>query len=271
MKHLILQGQSIPALGLGTWRLVDDECRVIVERALQLGYRHIDTARRYGNEAEVGASLSESRVARDQIYLTTKLWFDELEPDSVRPATEDSLEQLRTDYVDLLLIHWPSREVPVEATLDAMLELKQEGRIRGLGVSNFPSQLVERAAAHAPGLVCNQVEYHPFLDQRPVLETCRRREMMATAYSPLANGRVIGDPTLKRIGNGHGKNAAQVALRWLVDQPMVSAIPRTSKLEHLASNFDIFDFELTDRERDEIDELTGDHRVIDPEWAPDWD
>ena len=238
--------------------------------ALEIGYRQIDTARAYENEKEVGAGIASSGVDRSEIFLTTKIFPGEFEPDDFIAAAEESLRALRTDYLDLLLLHWPDPDVPIERTLGAMVELKEAGRIRNLGLSNFPAGMLSEALEHAP-VWCDQVEYHPFLGQDRLLRLARERDVLVTAYSPLAHGKVPGDPTLTEIGEAHGKTAGQVALRWLLDKPNVSPIPKASSHERRVENFDVFDFQLTDEERAKIDALPKDVRTGDPDFAPDWD
>jgi 2,5-diketo-D-gluconate reductase B len=264
-----VQGTRVPRLGFGTWKITGRAAEEAVRDALEIGYRQIDTARMYGNEAEIGAGIRAGGVDRGDVFLTTKLWMQDLEPARVRAAAEDSLRTLGTDYVDLLLIHWPNRDVPLERTLEAMNALREEGKIRNLGVSNFPAGLLAEALEHAP-VLADQVEYHPFLDQDRLLELARERDVLVTAYSPLAQGRIFDGSTLERIGETHGKTGAQVALRWLLEQPNVSPIPKASSHERRVENFDVFDFELSDDERAEIDALHKDVRTADPEWAPDW-
>ena len=264
-------GVEIPTLGFGTWELRGPEARRMVERALEVGYRHVDTAQAYENEVDVGRALEESGL-REEVFLTTKIW-----PSGYRglpDAAWESLDRLRTDAVDLLLLHWPRFEgTSLEATVEKLNEVAERGGTRHVGVSNFTPELLERAtrASDRP-LVVNQVEYHPFLDQSDVLEAVREREMALTAYSPLAKGRAPRDETLWEIGRTHGASAAQVSLRWLVQQDRVTAIPRTSDPEHLRENFDVFDFRLTPEEMRRISDLAEPGgRIIDPEGlAPDW-
>ena len=265
-----VQGTSVPALGFGTWLMNDGDAEEGVRDALEIGYRHIDTARAYENEHEVGKAIAESGVDRQDIWLTTKVFPGDFEPDQLRRAAEDSLRSLRTDYVDLLLLHWPDPSVPTEQSLEAMDRLREDGKIRHLGVSNFPAGQLEQALRAAPVLT-DQVEYHPFLEQERLLALARENDVLVTAYSPLAHGKVPDDPTLTRIGEAHGKTAGQVALRWLLDQPLVATIPKASSHERRRENFEVFDFELTDAERAEIDALPKDVRTADPDFAPDWD
>ena len=269
-ETIVVQGTRIPRLGFGTWQITGPDAEEAVRDALEIGYRQIDTARAYENEEEVGAGIASSGVDRSEIFLTTKIFPGEFEPDDFKAAAEDSLRALRTDYLDLLLLHWPDPDVPIERTLGAMVELKDAGKIRDLGLSNFPAGMLSEALEHAP-VWCDQVEYHPFLGQDRLLELARERDLLITAYSPLAHGKVPGDPTLTEIGEAHGKTAGQVSLRWLLDQPNVSPIPKASSHERRVENFEVFDFELTDEERARIDALPKDVRTGDPDFAPDWD
>jgi 2,5-diketo-D-gluconate reductase B len=256
-RTLEVRGTRVPQLGFGTWRLTGRACEGAVRDALEIGYRQIDTARMYENEDRVGAALQGSGVDRGDVFLTTKVWPRDFEPDRLRAAAEDSLRRLRTDYVDLLLLHWPNPDVPLELTLGALAELREEQKICELGVSNFPAGMLEEAIGIAP-VFCDQVEYHPFLGQERVLHVARAHEVMVTAYSPLAQGRVSKHPTLKEIGEAHRKTAGQVALRRLLDQELVSPIPKASSHERRRENFDVWDFELTDEERARIDALAED-------------
>jgi 2,5-diketo-D-gluconate reductase B len=265
-----VQGTSVPRLGFGTWQIEGSEATEAVRDALEIGYRQIDTARAYENEAEVGEGLAQSGVDRGEIFLTTKVFPGDFEPDALKAAAEDSLRSLKTDYLDLLLLHWPDDSVPLERTLQALVELQEAGTIRHLGVSNFPAGLLAEALAQAP-VFCDQVEYHPFLGQDRLLELARANDVLVTAYSPLAHGRVPGDATLAEIGEAHGKTAGQVALRWLLDQPGVSPIPKASSHERRVENFEVFDFSLSDEERERIDALPKNDRQIDPDFGPDWE
>jgi 2,5-diketo-D-gluconate reductase B len=269
-ETLTVQGVEIPKLGFGTWQITGRACETAVCDALELGYRHIDTARMYGNEAQVGQGLHDSGLNRDEVFITTKLWREELDQASVSGALEQSLRDLRTEYVDLLLIHWPNARVPLAETLGAMLQARDAGRARHLGVANFPSAMLSESLHHAP-LICDQVEYHPYLGQPALLALARERDLVVTAYSPLARGAVLRDPAIRAIARTHGKSPSQVVLRWLLDQPNVAAIPKASSHEHRAANLDVFGFELTDDERARIADLQRAERTVDPSWGPDWD
>ena len=270
MEHRALGSAQMPALGLGTYKLLGKDCRNAVAGALGCGYRHIDTAQFYGNERDVGTGIAASGVPRDEIFLTTKVWYTDLEPQRLRLRTEESLRLLESDYIDLLLVHWPNPAVPIVATLSAMMELQRAGKIRHLGLSNFPVSLLHKATVDTP-ILTNQVEYHPYLAQTAVRTACQQAGILLTAFSPLARGRVTNDITLLEIGRLHRKSPAQVALRWLLDQPMVAAIPKATSIPHLEANIDIFDFRLTADQRSEIDALARNLRLANPNWAPEWD
>ena len=244
MLYVETHGARIPALGLGTFRLDGRTAGRMVAYALEIGYRHIDTAQMYGNEAEVGAALASSGVPREEIWLTTKIWPDDFAEGDLQRAAGQSVGRLRTEP-DLLLLHWPNPRVPLRETIRALNEVRRQGLTRHIGISNSPTALIRQSVAlsEAPLLV-NQVEYHPYLSQRAVLEEARAQGMALTAYSPVAQGKVFADRTLARIGERHGKSPGQVTLRWLLQQDGVSAIPRSSREAHAAANLDVFDFVL---------------------------
>jgi diketogulonate reductase-like aldo/keto reductase len=249
MDHVTVDDAQIPALGFGTARMTGEECRNAVADALELGYRHLDTAQMYDNEDAVGAGVRESDVPRDEVFLVTKLHPSNLAPSDVRSSFDASRDRLDTDYVDLLLIHAPRGTVPISETIDAMNGLQDEGTVRHVGVSNFSvSQLREARDASATPVVTNQVEYHLGANRDELLGFCRENDVALTAYSPLDVGDLSNDETLREIGDRHGKTPAQVALRWLVQQENVVAIPKAASREHRAENLDVFDFELTDAE-----------------------
>jgi 2,5-diketo-D-gluconate reductase B len=273
MKTTIAAKEArIPALGMGTWQLQGRACAQRVADALAIGYRHLDTAQMYENHESVGEGLRCADVDREDVFLATKLWFENLRRDEVHAATEQSLRELGTDYVDLLLVHWPNEDVPLAETLEAMLEERERGRVAHVGVSNFPPSWVENAEEVAP-VVCDQVEYHPLLSQDHLLAPLRARDMALVAYSPLAHGKVLESPTLREIGDSLGRSPAQVALRWLLDQEQVAAIPKAGRREHLEENFAVFDFTLDDEQTRRIDALAerAGERTVDPEFAPSWE
>ncbi len=273
MQYIERRGARVPVLGFGTWQLKGETCTDVVRYVIdEIGYRHIDTAQAYENETEVGRAIRESDVPREDIFLTTKIWMDQLEPENMITSADRSLDRLDMEHVDLLLIHWPNDAVPLSESLDALKRIKDAGKARHIGVSNFTVALLREAVEeNGADLLCNQVEYHPFISQGPVLDFLRGAGMMLTAYCPIAQGEVFKSPTLQRIGETHGKNEAQVALRWLIEQDGVAAIPRSSNKDRAAQNFDIFDFALGDGEIAEIDGLEQGHRLINPSWAPAWD
>jgi diketogulonate reductase-like aldo/keto reductase len=272
MQFVEAKGARIPAIGLGTWELRGRACARLVEQALRLGYRHIDTAQIYENEREVGEGLRISGVPRNEIFVTTKVWTSHFAPHDLERSTKESLNRLRLSEVDLLLLHWPNPRVPLSETVDALAHVRKLGMAKHIGLSNFTVSLMEEAVEKCPApLVCNQVEYHPYLDQSRVREACIRNEMALVAYSPIAKGKVRKDEVLSGIGKAHGKSAAQVCLRWLMQQN-VSAIPRTSKLERLSENFEVFDFELSEAEMAAITALgSRDGRLTDFGFSPKWD
>ena len=251
MEYQEVKGEKVPSLGLGTWRLSGQECVRALECALALGYRHVDTAQMYANEDEVGRGIQNSGVNREEIFLVTKVRTSSFSHDGVIRSTRESLKKLQTDHVDLLLMHWPNPSVPLEETLGAMTELQEEGSVKHVGVSNFPPSMVEEAAQHAT-VFCNQVEYHPYRAQHELLRQAEEMDYLLTAYSPVAKGRVLNDATLQELGETHGKTSAQVALRWLIQQEKVAAIPKAASEDHLRNNLDIFDFELNDEEMERV-------------------
>jgi 2,5-diketo-D-gluconate reductase B len=267
-------GARIPLIGLGTWDLRGRSCARLVEQALRLGYRHVDTAEMYDNEREVGEGLRAAGVRREEVFIATKIWPSHFPPRELERAAKQSLMRLRLSEVDLLLLHWPNPQIPLSETLGALCKVKHDGLARHIGVSNFTSALIEEAVRLASEpLVCNQIEVHAFLDQSKVIAASRKHGMAVVAYSPVARGGLKNDKTLARVGKSRGKTAAQVGLRFLVQQGIV-VIPRTSRIERLSENFAIFDFELSDAEMTEIAALAGrDGRIVDYAYSgsPAWD
>ncbi len=266
---LEIMGSRVPALGFGTWQLTGHDCERGVAHAIELGYRHVDTAQMYENEDRVGRGLADSGVARDEVFLVTKVAPGNLEPATLRRTTERSVRDLRTDFVDLLLVHWPTDDVPLQRTLEAMNGLRERGLVRHVGVSNFTPRHLAVARQHA-AIFCNQVEYHPFLAQDHLVRDAREHGMLLTAYCPLARGRVLDDDTIGRIAGRHERTPAQIALRWLLQQG-VAAIPKAASAAHRAENLEALEFELSEADMDAISSLRGEHRLIDPEWAPAWE
>ncbi len=272
MQVVEANGARIPLLGLGTWELRGATCARLVEQALRLGYRHIDTAEMYGNERDIGEGLRASGVKREEVFLTTKIWPAHFAPRELGRAAKESLVRLRLSQVDLLLLHWPNPQIPLAETIPALVNVKRAGLARHIGISNFTVKLIEEAVAlSAEPLVCNQIELHPYLDQGKVIAASRKHGLAVVAYSPIGRGEAAKDPVLAEIGKAHGKSAAQVCLRFLVQQN-IAVIPRTAKLERLESNAAIFDFVLSDQEMARIAALARrDGRIVETAWAPEWD
>jgi 2,5-diketo-D-gluconate reductase B len=272
MDYIQTQGIRMPRLGLGTFRMQGDVCRAAVESALGLGYRHIDTAEMYGNEDAVGAAIANSGVARGDLHVTTKVWNENLAPDAMRKAFDTSLKKLRLDHVDLYLVHWPARDMKLPAMFETLLKLQQEGRTRAIGVANFNIALLKTVVEEirAP-IACNQVEYHVMLDQTPLRKYLAAKSIPLVAYCPLAQGRAASDETLARIGRKHGASAAQVALKWLLDQDGVAAIPKASRAESQKANFDALNIGLDDEDDKAIAGLPKNQRFVNPGFAPAWD
>ncbi|WP_043830171.1 aldo/keto reductase [Muricoccus aerilatus] len=261
---------SIPRLGFGTWRLSGAECQAAVESALGLGYRAVDTAEMYGNEEPVGAGLKASGLSRGEIFLTSKVWWENL--GRIRQHCEASLSRLGTDYLDLYLIHWPSPDIDVAQAMHDLARLREEGLARAVGVANFPAGLLKRAIETGVPIAANQVEYHALLSQDRLLEVTRAQGIVLTAYAPLAQGRLASDPRIGAIAGRHGVTAAQVALAWLLRQDGVNAIPKASRPETQKANLEALALaaKLTDTDVAEIDALPKDQRFVNPPFAPDW-
>jgi len=272
MENLQTQGLSLPRLGLGTFRMQGEVCRAAVESALALGYRHIDTAEMYGNEDAVGAAIAASRVARGDLHVTTKVWHENLAPDAIRRAFDASLKKLKLDHVDLYLVHWPSRNMNLPAIFETLLKLKQQGGTRAIGVANFNIALMKTVVEQIKAPVaCNQIEYHVMLDQTPMRKYLAAKSIPLVAYAPLAQGRAASDETLIAIGRKHNASAAQVALKWLLDQDGIAAIPKASRAESQQANLDALKLKLDDEDRKAIAALPKDKRFVNPGFAPAWD
>ncbi|MBK4995873.1 aldo/keto reductase [Pseudomonas sp. S37] len=264
-------GLNLPAIGLGTWPMTGDACTQAVRQALDVGYRHIDTATAYDNEAAVGQALRDSDVPREQIHLTTKVWWDRLAPKAMRQSLEDSLRALGTEQVDLFHIHWPGQDWDLARSIDTLVALRDEGKARHIGVANFPLGLLRQVmeTLGAP-LSAIQVEYHVLLSQQPLLEYARSRDLLLTAYTPLARGQAAAQPVIQDIARKHGVLPSQVALKWLLDQDGVAAIPKASSRENQLANLAALDVQLDDEDRAAIAGLPKDQRVVSPAFAPDW-
>lgn len=274
MFDVAANGASIPALGFGTFRIPGPDVLRIVPHALKAGFRHIDTAQIYGNEAEVGEAIAGSGVARGDIFLTTKVWVENYRHDAFLASVDESLKKLRTDYVDLLLLHWPNETVALSEQIGALNEVRQAGKVRHIGVSNFNTALMAEAVklSKAP-IVTNQIEYHPYIDQDVVMAAAKAAGMSVTGYYGMADGKVFADPVLKDIAAGRSKSVAQVVLRWLVQQEGFVALSKTVSEARVDENLAIFDFALTADEMAAIRALAKpDGRIVSPDGlAPVWD
>ena len=274
MHRIEANGANIPAIGLGTFTLQGETASRLVAGALDAGYRHIDTAAMYENERAVGEGLRASGVPRDEVFVTTKVWFTDIADGDLQRSVEASLKRLGLDRVDLALIHWPSKTIPLAESIAALDEVKDRGLARHIGVSNFTVAHLDEAAAHARNpLACNQIEYHPYLNQDRVIAACRRHGLGVVSYCPLARGSALfSEPAVADAAARHGKTPGQVVLRWHVQQDGVAAIPRSSNPGRIAENLDVFDFELDVEEMAAIDALrSAGYRICDFEFSPSWD
>ncbi len=237
------ENSNIPALGFGTWHLSGSEAVEAVSTALKVGYRHIDTADRYENHVEVGQAIKQSGLKRGDIFLTTKVWWDELRTKDLKAAAERFLHELQTDYLDLLLIHWPNPSVPINESLQAMKELKEKGIIREIGVSNFTEKLLDEALQTGIQPVANQVELHPTFNQEELKKYCDEKDILLIAYSPLGSGRDINHIVITTLAKKYNKTPAQIILNWIIGRG-VAAIPKSSNKNRIKENFESLDFKL---------------------------
>lgn len=272
MQIIEAHGARIPAIGLGTMTLKEDVCVQAVKSALQMGYTHIDTAWFYGNEKEVGEGIRQSGVKRDAFVVCTKVRDTHLMPDKFAQSVEESLSNLKLPSVDLLLIHWNNKDVPLKDSIGALCKAKRDGKAKHVGVANFTTALLKEAwEVTTEPLVCNQIEVHPFIDQDKVIAASKAKGMAVVAYCPIARGKVPGAEALERIGKAHGKSSAQVSLRYLVQRGL-AAIPRTATPAHQKANLEVFDFNLSDAEMAALKALNANNmRVVNPPHAPVWD
>lgn len=266
-------GVSIPKLGIGTFGMDGEIATRAVAEGLKAGYRHVDTAEMYGNEVAVGEGVRASGLARDEVFITTKCWPDNQADDAMQRSAEASLKKLGVDRVDLYLLHWPSKAVPIAETVRSVCKIQKQGLARAVGISNYPVRLIEEAVAAADvPLAVNQVEYHPYLDQSAVIAALKRHGMGLTAYCPIAKARVLDDPTIRAVAERHGVSPAAATLAWLIGQDNVIAIPKSSSPERLRENLKAQDVTLSKDERAAIDALRAENtRLVNPAVAPDWD
>ena len=273
MQHIVnAQGLNMPKLGLGTWPMLGAECTRAVEQALALGYRHIDTAAAYNNEDAVGQALANSPTPREQIHVTSKVWWDQLQPDAMRHSMDRSLKALRSEYVDLFMLHWPTTDWDLPRTIETLVSFREQGLARNIGVANFPLPLLRKVVEElgAP-LSAIQVEYHVLLGQNALLNYARQQDLALTAYTPLARNKVSQIPAIQQIAAKHGVLPTQVALKWLLDQPNVAAIPKASSESNQLANLAALDVRLDDEDRALIASLSKRERQVSPDFAPVWD
>jgi len=274
MQFVTANGATIPALGFGTYGMSRPDMLRMIPAALDAGFRHIDTAQIYGNEAQVGDCVAASGLRREDLFLTTKVWVANYPTRAFAASVDDSLGRLRTDYIDLLLLHWPSDATPLAEQIEGLNAAVRAGKVRHVGVSNFNRALMAEAVKlSAAPIVTNQFEYHPYLNQALLIDECRRLDVGVTAYCGMAVGRVFGEPVLAEISKSHGKTVAQVVLRWLLQQESVIALSRTTNPGRVAGNAAVFDFALTPAEMAAIHELAEtDSRIVSPSGlSPAWD
>ncbi|WP_419307955.1 2,5-didehydrogluconate reductase DkgB [Chromohalobacter israelensis] len=268
------QRTVLPRIGLGTFRLKDQDVIDSVISALSLGYRHIDTAQFYGNERAVGEALAQSHVPREEVFLTTKVWWDQLQPQALLDSLEESRRQLGVDYIDLALVHWPSPddEVPMADYIGALNQAREQGLTRDIGVSNFTVAQIDRALSVPGGehLITNQIEVHPYLANRKVVAHCQDKGLQVTGYMPLAVGKVMDDPVLQAIAEAHEATPAQIALAWVAARDIV-VIPSSTKPAHQQSNLEAMRITLSAEEMARIDALDRGERIANPDFAPEWD
>lgn len=274
MHRIEANGANIPAIGFGTWTLEGDTASRLVSDAIGAGYRHIDTAAMYGNEAAVGDGIRTSGVPRDDIFLTTKVWYTDIAEGDLQRSVEASLQRLGFDAVDLILIHWPSKSIPLPQSIAALDAVRDAGMARNIGVSNFTVAMIEEATSlSAHPIACNQIEYHPFLNQDRVIAACRAKGLAVVSYCPLgrASG-IMAEPAVADIAGKHGRSPAQVLLRWHVQQDGVAAIPRSTNLERIRDNLAVFDFSLENEDMAAISSLRSrNQRICDFDFSPVWD
>jgi len=263
-KIKLNNGLNIPVIGLGTWKLNGEECIDSVKKALELGYIHIDTAEIYGNQREISEAIKGNR---EKLFITSKVWHSNLDYDNVIKACDETLSDLGIKFIDLYLIHFPNRNIPIKETLRALKKLLDEGKIKSIGVSNFTIKHLKDSLDIAKEIdikiTNNQVEFHPLLYQKDLLDFCKENDVVLTAYSPLAKGMVKDNETLKRLGEKYGKTASQISLKWLLERGMI-VIPKAVSKEHLKENLEIFDFNITKEDLEEIDSIDENNRITDP-------
>jgi len=257
---------SIPVLGFGTWQLEGDMCKKAVETALDIGYRHIDTAKAYGNHKQIGQVLQKSAIKRNDIFLTSKVWITDMKRSDLLDAFKTVLEDLQTDYLDLYLIHWPIRDVPFSETLTALNELKKSGKIKAIGVSNFNIHHLQDALSCGVEIINNQVEFHPSLYQKDLKEFCDKNNIVLTAYSPVGRGQDLKLPVIEKLSKKYGRTPSQIILNWIISKNIV-AIPKASSFDHIKQNFETLQFTLKPEDLKLIDTLNTNNRLVNPSFS----
>jgi len=273
MDHVVAKGARIPVIGFGTLR-IGERCAEAVKSAIEAGYTHIDTAWKYGNEVEVGQGIAAAGKPREELFITTKVTHERIQNGELQKSAEESLDNLKLDWVDLFLIHWPNPQVPMRECIPALMEVRERGLARHIGVANFMSAMLDEAQSIADGtLVCNQIEYHPFCQQRSVRDAIARHGMVLTGYCPLQRGKLPDHPVFAEIAAKKGKTPSQIALRWAIQQDGVVPLPKATGDAHIRENIAVFDFTLDDGEMAAISALDGSNggRVVNPPHRPVWD
>ncbi|MEL6251853.1 MAG: aldo/keto reductase [Bacteroidota bacterium] len=272
MRTVHIKGAEIPVIGMGTYTIKGPGAAELIAEALEMGYTYLDSAQMYGNESDISKGIKLAGAEREDVFVLTKVHPENTYPDKFLASVEDSLRNLGLDHVDLLLIHWPNPKVPVQHAIAELMKAQEKGYAKFIGVSNFNISMVQTALDMGAEIVTNQVEYHCFLNQDKLKNFLQQHGISLTAYSPLGQGMVIGNPVLKEIGDKYSKTEAQVALRWLIEQDQVLAIPRSSSKKRLASNLEVFDFWLSEEDKQAIDKLRfTNRRMVDWQYSPDWD
>ncbi|MBK9981932.1 MAG: aldo/keto reductase [Saprospiraceae bacterium] len=272
MKFITLGKHSVPAIGLGTYKLTGSGAIDIIRNAIDIGYRHIDTAQLYDNENEVGQAILNSNISREEIFLVTKVWPSNLHKDRFMKSVKESLQKLKTDHVDLLLIHWPHQSMKVEEYIPFLIEARDSGLTSEIGVSNFNIPQLKTALKLAPDIVVNQVEFHPWINQAKLYDWMKDHNLALTAYSPLAQGKMIGSKQLGALGSKYNRTPAQIVLRWMMQKESILAIPRSSNMHRLQENLNVFDFELVKEDVEDIDAWRlENHRMVGAQNGAKWD
>ena len=272
MKYLTLGSSNVPAIGMGTYRLKGQPAIDIIRKAIGIGYRHLDTAQLYDNEKEVGTAIIESGIERNEIFLTTKVWPTNLTEELFMPSVKESLEKLQTDYVDLLLVHWPHHDLPIEEYMPRMMKAQQLGLTKNIGVSNFNISQLTASINTGAKIVTNQVEFHPWINQTKLHDWMRQHHLPITAYCPLGQGKLISSKKLEALASEYGRSPAQIILRWMMQKDDILAIPKSSNIFRLADNIRIFDFELTDDEVEMINAWRLENiRIVGEQAGAKWD